>query len=135
MKNITASLDDATHRHARMLEMITDPLDASCYHLFPRLGMQGYQPLGPDCFFVSRAGTSPREAISLTRTTKPIGGRNGRIRVGAGGVAVRGSAAVARRRPLCRRHGIAADGIWPRAAFAPRTCSDPLDRYDRSEGR
>jgi hypothetical protein len=77
MKNITASLDDATHRHARMLEMITDPLDTSSCHLFTRLGMQGYQPLGPDRFFVSRAGVSAREAIPVTRTTKPIGGRNG----------------------------------------------------------
>ena len=61
--------------------------------------------------------------------------QHGRIRVGAGGAAVRGSAAVARRRALCRRHGVAADGVWPCVALAACACPDPLDRRDRRQGR
>src|SRR5204862_4755221 len=64
-----------------------------------------------------------------------VGGENGRICVGTAGFAVRGSALAARRRPLCRRHGTAADGVWPCAALAPCPCPDPLDRHERGQGR
>src|SRR5579862_8626748 len=49
-------------------------------------------------------------------------GSDGRIRIGPGGAAVRGSAPAARRRPLYRRYGAAADGIWLCAALAPCPC-------------
>src|ERR1700751_205937 len=76
----------------------------------------------------SRLNGNNRELTNLA------GGEYGRVCVGTGGTAVRRSAAAARWRPLCRRHGLAANGLWPGIALAACACPDPFCRYDSSKG-
>ncbi len=82
-----------------------------------------------------RCRAAKRRATGSARGDEIRGIGDGRIRVGAAGAALRGSAAAARRWPLCRRHGAAAHGIRPCAALAPCACPYPRDRHVARKSR
>ena len=66
-----------------MPEIVADPPDPSCYHLFPGSRIQGFQPLGPDPF--SPRGRDARgrfaKGSSGNPRGRPRGIRNPRRRV------------------------------------------------------